>query len=101
MFNLLKSLFSGSDHKALKQLMADGALVVDVRTAREFASGHIAGSKNIPVDILNSHIEKLRKSKKPIIVCCASGMRSARAAMLLKQHGIEHVHDAGSWSNLR
>lgn len=101
MFKFLKSFFAGTDYSAMKQLVAEGAMVVDVRTAREFAGGHINGAKNIPLDALPNHVEKLSKSKKPIVVCCASGMRSARAAMMLKQRGVENVYDAGGWSNLR
>jgi len=49
---------------------------------------------------LDKNISKIEKYKKPIVLCCASGMRSARAKGVLVNKGIANVYDAGSWSNL-
>jgi rhodanese-related sulfurtransferase len=70
--------------------------IVDVRTRQEFQGGHAAGSVNIPVNELLNRVEEIKLLKAPIIVCCASGGRSAMANQLLKQNGIL-CHDAGSW----
>lgn len=80
-----------------KRLVASGALLVDVRTAGEFASGHIDGAKNIPVADLDRRAKELAKDKV-VIVYCASGMRSASAARTLKSLGFGVVHDLGSMS---
>lgn len=97
MINLFKSIFGGTDTAALKELITNGAVVVDVRTAGEFAGGHVKGAKNIPLDTLPNKAELIKGWKKPVVVCCASGMRSARAKSLLESKGIE-VHDAGPWT---
>lgn len=100
MLNIFKNLFGGNS-EAMKQLVADGAVIIDVRTPGEFAGGHPKGAVNIPLDKLEANLNKIKAYKKPIIVCCASGMRSASAKSLLTKKGIENVNDAGSWSNLR
>lgn len=76
-----------------------GAVIIDVRTPGEFQGGHIKGSKNIPLNIISTKVNDIKKLEKPVIVCCASGMRSAQAASLLKSQGIE-VLNGGGWSSL-
>lgn len=98
MLSIIKNLFGpGTDYKAL---LADGAVIVDVRTPGEFRSGHIKGSVNIPVDSIRQHITDLKKKGKTVITCCASGMRSNSAASILKSAGIE-AHNGGSWMSLQ
>lgn len=77
-----------------------GAVIIDVRTPGEFVSGHIKDSKNIPLNTILAKAEEIKKLEKPIIVCCASGMRSAQAASFLKSQGIEVVN-GGGWSGLQ
>lgn len=81
-------------------LIAAGAVIIDVRTAGEYKSGHVKGSKNIPLDTIGKKKDKIRKMEKPIILCCASGMRSGRAAKMLKAEGIE-AYNGGTWFSLR
>ena len=83
-----------------KQLVQNGAIIVDVRTSSEYNGGHIQSSLNIPVDAISSKVNELKKKGKPVITCCASGMRSARAASVLKQNGIE-AYNGGSWVVLK
>ncbi len=80
------------------ELMKKGAVVVDVRSQSEYASGHIKGSINIPLQDLSKGITKINKSK-PVIVCCASGMRSASAKSALAERGYE-VYNGGGWQSL-
>jgi len=76
-----------------------GPTVVDVRTLVEYAEGHLEGSINIPLHELPNRLDEF-SSKPNIIVCCASGIRSRKAAGLLKQNGIE-CYDGGSWLSLK
>ena len=99
MIEAIKKLF-GIKTTDYAQLMKDGAIILDVRTTGEFSSGHIKGSVNIPVDKLSHNIAKLKAKKKPIITCCASGMRSASAKGILKSNGFAEVYNGGSWQSL-
>lgn len=85
--------------KALPSLLRDGALVIDVRSPEEFASGHAAGSLNYPLQSLPEKVRDLDRDK-PIILCCASGARSGSAVGILKQAGFKSVTNGGSWRNL-
>ncbi|CAN5437849.1 hypothetical protein BH10BAC5_BH10BAC5_27370 [soil metagenome] len=66
----------------------------------EFQSGQIKGSVNIPLDVLKSNLSKLKKDK-PVITCCASGMRSSAAKGILRSNGFSLVHNGGSWISLQ
>lgn len=68
----------------------EDAIVVDVREANEWSSGHIAGARHIVLGQLDNRISELDKFKaKPVIVCCASGGRSGSAVAKLKKAGFE------------
>jgi phage shock protein E len=81
-------------------VIANGGVIVDVRTQGEYAGGHVKGSLNIPLDQLKSQM-KLLKKDKPVITCCASGMRSSSAKSLLQANGFTEVHNGGSWYSLK
>lgn len=81
------------------ELRKNGAVILDVRTPGEFQAGHIKGAINISVDKLQGQLKKLSKDKT-IITCCASGMRSASAASILKRAGFV-AYNGGSWMSLR
>ena len=97
---MIKQLLN-SEYKndRIKDFVSRGAQVIDVRSPGEFSSGHIKGSKNIPLQQLSGHVENIRKANKPVIVCCASGMRSAQAKSILESKNIE-VINGGGWSGL-
>ncbi|MBC8006224.1 MAG: rhodanese-like domain-containing protein [Verrucomicrobia bacterium] len=92
--------FMGIRSTDYTQLMELGAIIVDVRSGGEFSQGHINGSVNIPVDSIAQHADRLKAKKKPIITCCASGMRSATAKSILQSKGIAEVYNGGSWQGL-
>lgn len=71
-------------------------IVIDVRTRAEFSGGHVAGSKNIPLQEIPERLEEIKAIGKPIVLCCASGMRSANATQYLKNQGID-CSNGGSW----
>ena len=76
------------------------AQIVDVRTIDEYQQGHIRGSINIPLQTLGKSFGKIKKDK-PVITCCASGMRSAAAKGILKSAGYSDVYNGGGWSRLQ
>jgi len=83
-----------------KELLRNGAVLVDVRTPGEYASGHARQSRNVPLDQLPKQLDSLKRIGKPIVFVCASGARSQHATDLARQAGIE-AYNAGSWSSLR
>ena len=99
MLNFIKKLFGGGQQVNLAELAQNGAQIIDVRTKGEFDGGHIKGSLNIPLQSLQQNMGKLKKDK-PVITCCASGMRSASARGILKSSGFE-VYNGGGWMSLR
>ena len=81
-------------------MLVSGGIIIDVRSEAEFYSGHIENSLNIPLGILTSKLDYLKDKDQAIIVCCASGMRSAGAAKLLSSKGYTSVVNGGGWSSL-
>lgn len=94
MFGILKKLFG--PRVDLNEKMREGAIIIDVRTSEEFNGGHVKGSKNIPLDKISTKWNIIRKWDKPIITCCASGMRSGSAASILRKNGVD-AYNGGSW----
>lgn len=98
MLNFIKKLFGGSSVD-YKELVKNGAQIIDVRTPAEFNNGSIRNSKNVPLQQLAAEMKKM-DLKKPIITCCASGMRSASAKSLLEKNGFE-AYNGGGWTSLQ
>jgi len=75
-------------------LLAEDASVriLDVRTAGEFEGAHIAGSYNVPLDLLGEHAQDVRMASGPVVLVCQSGARAARAEQLLRAAGLANVH---------
>lgn len=72
----------------------EDAQVVDVREADEYASGHLQDARNIPLGKLAERASEIEKYKdKPLILCCASGVRSAKACSELKKLGFSRLHN--------
>ena len=89
----------GGKSESIKEFVDKGAIIIDVRTPGEFQGGHIKGSKNIPLNSIGNQIESIKKLNKPVIACCASGMRSSQATSILKNNGIEAMN-GGGWTSL-
>ncbi len=77
--------------EAFKQIMRKGQLI-DVRTKKEFDSGHINGARNINSKLISREYHKLRKDQ-PIFLYCATGKRSSRVAILLRSKGYNEVYE--------
>ena len=83
----------------LKNIIENGALIIDVRAPEEYKEGHIEGSLNIPLDEVGKAMSWLQKDV-PTIVVCASGSRSGHTVMVLKANGFEKVYNGGAWDSL-
>ncbi|HJW18473.1 MAG TPA: rhodanese-like domain-containing protein [Flavisolibacter sp.] len=99
MLSFLKGLFQ-KNNEGLEQAFQKGAVIVDVRTRPEYQQGHVAGSKNIPLNEIKLKLETIRKWNKPVVTVCRSGSRSAVAKNVLKAAGIE-VYNGGAWTSLK
>lgn len=87
------SLFSNRSNHDGRRRVAQGALLLDVRTPQEFAEGHVNGATNIPVQELPQRVAELGAARQ-VVVYCRSGGRSAAAAQILRRAGHD-VLDVG------
>src|SRR5690349_2547209 len=101
MIDTIKRIFGLGQKVDYVALLKQGGVILDVRSKGEYAAGHIRGSLNIPVDKLHSNLKGLGDKSRPVITCCASGMRSAQAKNILKANGFTEVHNGGGWISLR
>lgn len=99
MIGFLKRVFGVGPAIDFKQLVNEGAQIIDVRTKAEFQQGHIKGAVNIPLNNLSNHYAKMKKDA-PVITCCASGVRSAQAKHILVSNGFTKVYNGGGWQHL-
>ncbi len=98
MWNIIGDAVQGIESvqplRAVSLINHDNALVLDVREANEFESGHIINALHISVGTLTNHLAKLDKHRQqPIVVGCASGNRSSQACRILKKNGFEKVYN--------
>lgn len=82
-----------------RELVGKGALLVDVRSKAEFASGHIAGAVNIPVSEIEARLTELGDKQGSIVLYCRSGARSARAKRFLESQGYTTVANLGAMTS--
>ena len=69
-----------------------GAVLLDMRTAEEYAEGHVPGSRNIPLDRISA---ALLDKGAPLFVYCRSGARSSQACAILQQRGYQATNIGG------
>jgi len=81
----------------LPALKRDGAILVDVRSAGEFARASAPGTINIPLTQLSRRLGEIPKDA-PVVLCCASGTRSGMAKLVLIKNGYKNVHNIGTWN---
>ncbi|WP_203468663.1 rhodanese-like domain-containing protein [Dechloromonas sp. TW-R-39-2] len=98
-FGLLMPLLKGrranelSPAEATQLINREDAHIVDVREADEFAAGHLPEARHIPLAKLAERAGELEKFKdKPLIICCAAGMRSAKGCGELGKLGFAKVY---------
>ncbi|SDT89631.1 rhodanese-like domain-containing protein [Halopseudomonas salegens] len=79
--------------QATQLINREQALVVDVRSKKDFAAGHIVDSRNIPADQLAKRMSELEKHKdQPILLVCANGQHAGPCAKQLKAAGYTKVN---------
>jgi rhodanese-related sulfurtransferase len=88
-----------SKAEQVKEMLKEGAIIIDVRTPQEYNEGHIANSLNIPVQQIEARISTIKKKGKPVILCCKSGGRAGTAKAVLQRNGIKCMN-GGSWGGL-
>ena len=82
-----------SPQQAVQMINREKAQVIDVCSAEEFAAGHLIGARHVPLDQLEQQLASVAKNKsQPLILVCASGLRSKRAVAVAKKLGYEQAH---------
>ena len=71
---------------AARDAVKQGAVIIDVRTPKEYKQGHVTNAQNIPIEVITKTLEPVPKGKE-IVVYCASGNRSGTVANILRQKG--------------
>jgi Rhodanese-related sulfurtransferase len=94
----LLDIFKGKGPQ-IREKLANGAVIVDVRSPAEFKGGHAKGAKNIPLPQIANKGPQLQKLNKPVIFCCASGMRSGQATRLMRSQGLDCLN-GGAWQSV-
>jgi len=72
-----------------------GAVLLDVRTPEEYAGGHVAGSRNLPLQAIVNVEDEIPEKDTPVFVYCQSGGRSRRAAAFMEKIGYTNVKNIG------
>lgn len=94
-----KASYEDIDNEAAKQMIDDNKVeVIDVRTAEEYAEGHIPVASLLPLEELESRISELDKEKSYLFVC-RSGNRSSQAAQILIDKGFKNVYNLKTGMN--
>jgi len=76
------------------KLINNDAVVLDMRSAESYSRGHIVGARNVPMDELDGHLEKLARFKsKPVVAVCDAGITSSKAVNTLRNSGFESVYN--------
>lgn len=84
----------------LDVLIRQGAIILDVRTEKEYETGHIEGSQNISLGTVRERYRELDPDKTYITVC-SHGLRSVKVEHILKEKGFRNVYNGGAWSDLQ
>lgn len=80
---------------------APGAVLLDVRSAREYGEGHIPGSRNVPLQDISASQPVPSDKSTPLYVYCYSGARSGQAAAALRRMGYNNVKNIGGIASWR
>jgi len=101
MISLLKKWIGMSPQVDIASLLAEGAMIVDVRSKHEYLAGHVIGSVNIPLEKIPQQLHHFNSKEQTIVTCCVSGRRSGIARDILKGAGYTNAHNGGPWQKVR
>ena len=89
------------DGNRAAELLAEGAVVIDVREAEDYAAGHIEGAASLPFNDLTAEaVARVAPDvAAPVVVYCYVGGRSSMVAQALSQAGYDRVYDLGGMSS--
>ncbi|GGI55755.1 rhodanese-like domain-containing protein [Winogradskyella haliclonae] len=91
----LFSFLFGKKSNQIKEYLEKDAVILDVRTKKEYDADHIEGAVLIPISELKSRLKEVKDLNKPVIAHCRSGIRSAQASQILNSNGIEAINGGG------
>ncbi len=94
--NVLEGVSSLTDFEEAEAYDPASAILLDVRTPREFERGHLPGAVNIPVDALRDRLQELDPNKE-ILEYCQVGVRGHTAQRILSQHGFKVKNVTGGY----
>lgn len=84
--------------KEAVEYLRNGAMVIDVRSAQEFDSGHILQAYNMPLDRVDVLVPSAVKDKnKVLLLHCSTGVRSGLAKKKLEEIGYKNVFNLGGY----
>ena len=97
---------TSKDPAKAKQMMAAGAVVIDVRTPDEYSGDHLAQATNIPIEDFGAHLADVEKltagdKAKPVVLHCAKGGRAEKAKQQLEAAGYTNVVNGGGLDDLK
>ena len=88
--------------KEATDFLKSGAIVIDVRSANEFDSGHIIRAQNIPLDRIEMMaLSVVRDRNKVLLLHCSTGVRSNMAKKKLIDMGFKNAYNLGSYERAR
>ncbi|WP_346882925.1 rhodanese-like domain-containing protein [uncultured Algibacter sp.] len=96
---IIEFVFGGKKHK-IQDYIKRNAIILDVRTQREWQKGHIKNAVHIPLNELRGRMDEIKQKSQPVIVYCKSGVRSYRASKFLKSNNIDATN-GGGWQSLK
>lgn len=99
-FKFMNGGVKAVDKTQVLKMIQEGALVIDVRSPEEFASGHYQNAINIPVDQVQSRIKEFGNPDTKIVLYCRSGGRAGSAKGVLDSKGFKNVVNAGGLSDM-
>ncbi len=90
---------SEEELNAAREAVSKGAMIIDVRSKKEYNRGAVEGAVNIPIDVLDKVYRGIPKEKE-LVVYCRTGSRSMVAARLLREQGwtVYDVVNQEQWS---
>lgn len=90
--NIMQGRFKQVRVNEVRELVASGAVIIDVREESEFKNGHVKGAKNIPLSQLRGRMDEIPKDV-PVYMHCRSAQRSYNAVMALENSGYQNVYN--------